>query len=221
VFGAYPEQTSFATEYGVYYHLQPDAVHNCGLYLDARPLRQWLLQNSRDRRVLNLFAFTGSLGLAAAKGGAEQVVHLDKSAELLPRIRESHSKNALAFDDRNFLRGDIYKHLPRAIKHKQRFDGILLDPPPKVYASRFAQNRPRGQDFSQLVKMCSKLLNPNGWLVAMFHRFDASWDEQEQEIVHAAGGRLAARERMTSDIDFPESNIENKLRISVFENTST
>lgn len=206
----------FSFEHKLKYHILPMAAHNCGLYLDARPVREWLLGNSEGRRILNLFAFTGSLGLAAFKGGAQSVTHLDKSADLVPRIQQSYAANALRFDQRDFLRGDIYRHLPRAIKYKQRFDGIILDPPPKVYSSPHAKNKPKGQDFAQLVKLCSKLLNAQGWLVAMFHRFDSSWDDHEKEIIKASEYQLSAGERFTSGIDFPESKIENKLRVSIF-----
>ena len=50
---------------GLRFAVEPTARRNPGLYLDARPARRWLLENSRERRVLNLFAFTVSLGVAA------------------------------------------------------------------------------------------------------------------------------------------------------------
>ena len=119
----------FVKEYGIYYSLLPDTMHNCGLYLDARPVRKWLANNSKDRRVLNLFSFTGSLGIASIKGGAKAAIHLDKSKDLLTRIQKSYHKNGLDMGSRSFIQGDIYKHLPKAIKNGQRFDGIILDPP--------------------------------------------------------------------------------------------
>jgi 23S rRNA (cytosine1962-C5)-methyltransferase len=219
--GDFSDAPEFAKEYGIYYGLLPDAIHNCGLYLDARPVRQWLVDNSKDRRVLNLFAFTGSLGIAALKGGAREAIHLDKSKELLPRIQKSYEKNGLKFDSRSFLQGDIYKHLPKAIKHGQTFDGIILDPPPKVYQSPYSQHRPKGQDFSRLVSLCSKLLNQGGWLICLFHRFDATWDESDAEIIEASSGTLKTIDRFTSECDFPEDNVDNKLRVTVFEKILT
>ncbi len=198
------------------FRVRLDVPHNPGLYLDARDARNWLRANSEGRRVLNLFAFTGSLGLSAAYGNATEVVHLDRSKELLPRIQENYRINELEFDTRNFLRGDIYKHLPRAIKAGQRFDGIILDPPPKVYPSRHASHRPSGQDFPALVQYCAQLLNPGGWILGMLHHFDYSWDDFEDQIVQASKGMLRPEVRMTSGVDFPESEPEKKLRVSVF-----
>ena len=209
----------FVKEYGRDYHIKADATHSVGLYLDARPVRLWLQEHSSGRRVLNLFAFTGSLGVAAAAAGAAEVVHLDKSKDLLPRIKETYAQNELRFDERSFLRGDIYKHLPRAIKSGQKFGGIILDPPPRVFQSAYAEHKTQGQDFPGLVRLCSKLLAPGAWLLAMFHRFDVSWDQFEGEVLTAAGEQIKVSERFTSDIDFPEANPEHKLRVSIFEKT--
>ena len=185
----------FAKEYGIYYSLLPDTMHNCGLYLDARPVRKWLANNSKDRRVLNLFSFTGSLGISALKGGAKAAIHLDKSKDLLSRIQKSYKKNDLDMGTRSFIQGDIYKHLPKAIKNKQTFDGIILDPPPKVYKSPYSEHQPKGQDFSKLVSLCSKLLNPGGWLICLFHRYDATWDQSDAEIIESSSNTLKMTER--------------------------
>lgn len=215
--GDFSDAPEFAKEYGIHYSLLPDTMHNCGLYLDARPVRKWLANNSEGRRVLNLFSFTGSLGIAALKGGAKAAIHLDKSKNLLPRIQKSYEKNALDIGTRSFIQGDIYKHLPKAIKNGQKFDGIILDPPPKVYKSPYSDHQPKGQDFSRLVSMCSKLLSPDGWLICLFHSYDATWDESDAEIIASSLNTLQVSERFTSDSDFPDDNIERKLRVTVFE----
>lgn len=215
--GDFSDAPEFVKEYGIYYSLLPDAMHNCGLYLDARPVRKWLADHSEGRRVLNLFSFTGSLGIAALKGGAKAAIHLDKSKDLVPRIEKSYEKNGLDFGTRSFIQGDIYKHLPKAIKRGQTFDGIILDPPPKVYKSPHSEHQPKGQDFSKLVSLCSKLLNPGGWLICMFHRFDATWDQSDAEIITASTHTLKMIDRFTSELDFPDDNIDRKLRVTVFE----
>ncbi|MBA6233198.1 MULTISPECIES: class I SAM-dependent methyltransferase [unclassified Colwellia] len=215
--GDISDAPKFAKEYGISYGLLPDAMHNCGLYLDARPVRKWLAHNSEGRRVLNLFSFTGSLGIAALKGGAKAAIHLDKSKALLPRIQNSYEINGMDFGTRSFIQGDIYKHLPKAIKNGQRFDGIILDPPPKVYKSPYSEHQPKGQDFSRLVSLCSKLLNPGGWLICLFHRYDATWDQSDAEIIASSSDTLKMTERFTSECDFPDDNVDRKLRVTVFE----
>ena len=178
--GEFPTRGIECMENGVKYDIKAHASHNIGLYLDTREARKWLKAHSDGRRVLNLFAFTGSLGLCSQVGGAEEVVHLDKSAELLPRLKANYELNGLNWDNRSFLRGDIYKHLPRAQRSGKKFGGIILDPPPKVYASSHASNKPKGQDFRQLVGLCSELLVKDGWLMCFFHRFDKTREEFEK-----------------------------------------
>lgn len=203
-------------EHSLKFRVRLDVPHNPGLYLDARDTRNWLRLNSAGRRILNLFSFTGSLGLSAAKGNAADVVHLDRSRDLLPRIQDNYRINNIEFDPRNFVQGDIYKHLPRAIKSGQRFDGIILDPPPTVYPSRYARQRPQGQDFKAMIEYCSQLLNPGGWILCMLHHFDYSWDDFENNITQASQGLLRPQVRITSGIDFPESEPGKKLRVSIF-----
>jgi 23S rRNA (cytosine1962-C5)-methyltransferase len=217
--GDFSDAPEFVKEYGVYYSLLPDAMHNCGLYLDARPVRKWLADHSEGRRVLNLFSFTGSLGIAALKGGAKAAIHLDKSKDLLPRIEKSYEKNGLDLGTRSFIQGDIYKHLPKAIKRGQTFDGIILDPPPKLRKSPHSTLQSKGQDFSGLVSLCSKLLNPGGWLICMVHRFDATWDESDSEIIESSTNTLKIMDRFTSEGDFTDDDIYRKLRVTVFEKT--
>jgi 23S rRNA (cytosine1962-C5)-methyltransferase len=57
--------------------LDLQANRDAGLYLDTRNLRGWLIENMAGARVLNTFAYTGSLGVAAKAGGASRVVHID------------------------------------------------------------------------------------------------------------------------------------------------
>ncbi|MFT4730760.1 MAG: 23S rRNA (cytosine1962-C5)-methyltransferase [Granulosicoccus sp.] len=203
-------------EHELKFRVKLDATHNSGLYLDARDARNWLVNNSSNRRILNLFAFTGSLGLSSAYGKATEVIHLDRSKELLPRIQENYQINNVKFEARNFLRGDVYKHLPRAIKAGQKFDGIILDPPPKIYQSPYAKHKTNGQDFSALIQYCTELLNPGGWILGMLHRFDFSWDDFEDQVMEASGRLLLPQSRLTSGIDFPESMPDKKLRVSIF-----
>ena len=214
------EVVATCNEYDLKFNVQLDAPHNPGLYLDARDARNWLSDNSSNRRILNLFAFTGSLGLSSAYGKATEVIHVDRSKELLPRIEENYQVNNIKFEARNFLRGDIYKHLPRAIKAGKKFDGIILDPPPKIYQSPYAKHKPTGQDFSALISYCTQLLNPNGWILGMLHRFDYSWDDFEGQVTEASGGLLLPQTRLTSGIDFPESMPDKKLRVSIFSTKS-
>ena len=66
-----------ANEGSLRFEVHPGTQQNTGLFLDMRCLRDWLLKNSLDSNVLNLFAYTCSLSVAALAGGARSVTNVD------------------------------------------------------------------------------------------------------------------------------------------------
>ena len=208
-------------EGGDWYFADLDDLHSNGLFMDTRPARRWLKDHSQGRRVYNLFAHTGSLGVAARLGGAKDVVHIDKSPEALAKIRITLELNDLRHDDRSILRGDIYYHLPRAVKWGQKFSGIILDPPPFIPPPlRKPDHKPEGQDFATLIDWSCKLLDQDGWLLCVYHDFRKSHDEHDQDIVRASGGTLMPVWRDRADADFIESDDNRWTRMSAFERTN-
>lgn len=212
-----PPSNLVVSEFGVKYSITPMAHHNVGIYLDARPVRRWLLGNSKNKRVLNLFAFSGSLGVSAKAGGAKSVIHIDKSIGSLQMIRNNLNINNLEADPRDIIIGDIYRHLPRAIKSRKKFDIIVLDPPPQVYKTRFMKHKPIQQDLGFLTDSCQNLLENGGYLVCLFHRYGKNHEEFDREVLLKSKGSLHISENFTSDEDFPETSLENKLKITVFK----
>lgn len=186
-----------------------------GLFLDARPARAWLRQHAAGRRVLNLFAYTGSLGVAAAAGGAKSVVHVDNKKNPLEVARQNHQLNGLPIDNRALMCGNVYEHLPRASKAGQQFDGIILDPPPQV-PENTGRQRALGQDYPQLMPLVAPLLAPEAWLLCFFNRLDQTRQQLEAQVLSCAGVPLAVCWRGESGEDFPELESERKLRLTAF-----
>lgn len=69
-------------ENGIWYALDPMLNRDASFYLDTRNVRHWAKENLAGKSVLNTFAYTGSLGVAAQAGGATRVVHLDLNRDL-------------------------------------------------------------------------------------------------------------------------------------------
>jgi len=212
--GAAPEGPLEVREQGLRFLIDPLRTPNLGLFLDARPARSWIRAHAKGLRVLNLFAYTGSLGIAAAAGGARGVTHVDTQQSSLSRAQENHRLNELAMDARDLLCGDVYFHLPRAARSGRRFGGIILDPPPKVPERGW--HKPEGQDLAKLASLCGPLLEPGGWLLCFMHRASGRREAVEAEIQEAAGVPLQVIWRGTSGEDFPELELEAKLRLTAF-----
>ncbi len=171
--GEAPEELVI-TEEGLRVRLEPRHPRNVGLFLDTRVLRANLRAGEDDAqiraaaggaRVLNLFCYTGSLGLAALAGGATSVAQVDISARYLDWARANTRLNALPEDSCRFVRMDSERYLDWALRKGLRFDRIILDPP--VF-SRFDGKVFRwADDYFRLAAKCATLLAPRGVLHAI------------------------------------------------------
>jgi 23S rRNA (cytosine1962-C5)-methyltransferase len=135
-----------------------------GLFLDHRPLRQFLLSNSQGKRALNLFSYTCALSVAAAKGGASLVTSIDMSNTYLEWGIENFKLNGLDARKHKFLQADILKYLPKLIEQGDKFDLILLDPPSFSNSKRMEEDLDIERDHPLMIRDCMKLLSDGGTL---------------------------------------------------------
>lgn len=115
-------------ENGVWYAVALTMNRDASLYLDTRELRSWARTTLGGKRVLNTFAYTGSLGVAARAGGAE-VVHTDANRRFLNVAKDSYTLNGFPIRRSDFLIGDFFEIVSRLKREGARFDCVLLDPP--------------------------------------------------------------------------------------------
>lgn len=94
-----------------------------GTYLDLRGLRRFLLaQDLRGQKVLNLFSYTGSVGLACAQAGAKEVVNVDQALPSLEFGRRYHAHPAM-----KWVEADIFEWMDHIARDE--YDLIIVDPP--------------------------------------------------------------------------------------------
>ncbi len=99
-----------------------------GLFLDHRLMRQKVREQSQGKKILNLFAYTGSFSVYAAAGGAEEVVTIDLSKTYLAWAEKNLSLNG--FNDETkygSIHADVLQYLK--IAPRDYFDIIVMDPP--------------------------------------------------------------------------------------------
>lgn len=133
-----------------------------GLFLDHRPLRQYLFKEAKNKKVLNLFSYTGSLSVAAAMGGAE-VTTMDLSNTYLDWARDNFALNKLNIEAHKFYKTDVLDWLRG--KDNQLFDIILLDPPSFSNSKGMEDILDVQDDHIWMIKECMKRLTPDGVLV--------------------------------------------------------
>jgi 23S rRNA (cytosine1962-C5)-methyltransferase len=134
-----------------------------GLFLDHRPLRQYLLNNCKDKRVLNLFCYTGSLSVAAAIGGGE-VTSIDMSNTYLDWAYENFLINDIDPKKHAFFQADVLKELPIRKENNEQFDIIILDPPSFSNSKRMEEDLDIERDHPILIRDAMNLLAPGGIL---------------------------------------------------------
>lgn len=116
-------------ENGVCYAVDLCLNQDASFYLDTRFLRIWLKEEPAANSVLNAFAYTGSLGVAAQAGGALKVIHLDLNDSFLDLARASTKLNSLPCSPDSFLCMDFWSAVKKFKMAGVRFDCIILDPP--------------------------------------------------------------------------------------------
>lgn len=116
-------------EHGVKYALDLQMNQDASFYLDTRLLRKWLLDHSQGKEVLNTFAYTGSLGVAALAGGASRVLQNDRNAHFMELARRSAMLNRLDLGKMKLRATDFYSEMARLKKEQVRFDIAIIDPP--------------------------------------------------------------------------------------------
>ena len=119
--------TRLVTEQGLTFEVNLDDYLDTGLFLDHRPTRNLIRALSPGKRVLNLFAYTGSFTCYAGVGGAARTMTVDLSNTYLAWAARNLAHNGLADGPHDYERADCLKWLAGA--PHGRFDLIVCDPP--------------------------------------------------------------------------------------------
>ncbi|RQO31952.1 SAM-dependent methyltransferase [Taibaiella sp. KBW10] len=98
-----------------------------GLFLDHRPLRQLFQAESEGKKVLNLFAYTGSFSVYAAAAKAKSVTTVDLSNTYLNWAKENFELNGFAVQEGDFIQSDVMDFLKKA--PETLYDLVIVDPP--------------------------------------------------------------------------------------------
>jgi len=181
-----PREDVLVAERGVKFTIRPSVGLSVGLFLDMREVRDWLRQHCAGKTVLNLFAYTCSLGAVASRSGAERVVNLDVSRPYLEWGKSNYALNSLNVDDRDFVYGDAFDWLARFAKRQQTFDVVIVDPP-SFSSTPFSVTR----DYVRLAEMASRVVAPGGQLLAATNHAATSPSRFESWLV--AGIERAGR----------------------------
>ena len=152
-------------EHGVWYALDLTLSRDASLYLDTRNLRAWAIRNLKEKSVLNTFAYTGSLGVAAVAAGARQVVHIDLNRRFLNLAKTSYTLNGFPIRRADFRAGDFWPLISRMKRAGERFDCVFVDPP--FFAATDRGIVDLEANMARVINKVRPLIEDNGYLVAI------------------------------------------------------
>ncbi len=159
------EATTKIKEHGVWYALNLMINHDASFYLDTGCLRKWLIENMRGKSVLNTFAYTGSLGVAAAAGGASLTVQTDRNRQFLNLAKDSYSLNGFPFHNSDFITQDFFPAVAKFKSTRQFFDCVIIDPP--FFSTTTKGRVDQVKESARLINKIRPLINDGGNLIAI------------------------------------------------------
>ena len=163
LFGDEPDRK--IQEQGIWYALNLTMHQDASLYLDTRNLRRWALEHLKGKTILNTFAYTGSLGVAALAGKASRVIQLDRNEQYLNVGKTSYSLNGFAINNKDFIQADFFRQAGLFKRTGQRFDCVFVDPP--YFASHTSGTVDQVHESARLINKVRPLIEDGGTLVAI------------------------------------------------------
>lgn len=152
-------------EHGIQYAVDLKLNQDASFYLDTRNLRKWILKNSGGLDVLNTFAYTGSLGLAALAGGAASVFQLDRNRKFLDLARRSAMLNRLDLGKMKLASVDFFVGIGQLKRSNTLFDMVILDPP--FFSVTEKGMVDQAKESHRLINKVRPLLRDGGRIVAI------------------------------------------------------
>lgn len=147
-----------------------------GLFLDHRIMREKVRSESKDKRVLNLFSYTGSVSVFAALGGAREVTSVDMSNTYTEWAMENFKINKLPIEKHRFIVEDVLAYL-ESPRDENYYDLIFLDPPTFSNSKKMEDSFEVEREQRFLIEHCLRRLKDGGTFYFSTNKRDFKLDE--------------------------------------------
>lgn len=175
-----------------------------GLFLDHRITRRMVKEMSKEKRVLNLFSYTGSFSVYAASGGASKVVSADLSKTYLQWGERNMQLNIPGYAAHESIHADVKQFLKKI--PPASFDLIIMDPPTFSNSKRMEDFLDIQRDHPELINDSIRCLSDEGLLF-----FSTNFTKFRLETEKIKAGEIKDITRQTTAFDF-----EGKLKRQCF-----
>lgn len=172
------------------FRVDPWAGQKTGFYLDQRDNRCALRALLGGARILDAFCYTGAWALHAARAGAKEVLGIDESGHAIQWAHDQAKDNGLE-QVCQFIAADVFEFLKDADTRRQRFDGIVLDPP--AFVKSRSKVREGLQGYWEINRRAMRMIEPGGYLITCSCSYHV-----DPDTFRATLGRAARAARRTA-----------------------
>lgn len=196
-------------EAGLRFIVNLEAYLDTGLFLDHRALRAIVRERAARRRMLNLFAYTGSFTVYAAAGGALSSDTVDLSNTYLDWAARNFAANGLDPECHRLIRADVREWLGAARAEGRRYGLIVLDPPAFSNSKAMDGVLDIQRDHAALIGDARALLDAGGELY-----FSTNLRTFALDAALAANPACADISQATRPEDFRDARIHHAWRVA-------
>lgn len=152
-------ETNVAIENGLKFHIDWQKGQKTGFFVDQRENRKLLEFYSKDRKVLNMFCYTGGFSVYALRGGASEVHSVDSSSKAVDLTRDNVLLNFPEDTRHKAFAEDAFHFLSHM---DDSYDLIVLDPP--AFAKHREALRHALKGYTRLNTIAFQKIKPGGIL---------------------------------------------------------
>ncbi len=160
--GTVPDTVAIEED-GLQFQIAPKTGQKTGWFYDQRDNRARLDRYIANRRVLDVFSYTGAWGIRAAVRGAREVVCVDSSAAALEQVKVHATLNGVS-DQMQIRQGDAFEALKALREAHERFDVVIIDPP--AFVKRRKDFKEGSLAYRRINEMAMQVLERDGLLIS-------------------------------------------------------
>ena len=161
LFAEHPLEPTTIREHGIAFVVDILKGQKTGFFFDQRENRQYIRSISREKRVLNLFSYTGGFSVYAGCGGAKSVMSVDIAPAAIEAAALNWRKNDLPEEKHQGRCEDAFAFL--AAPPRERWDLVIVDPPSMAHAEE--QKARAIEKYTETFALAARCVVPYGDLI--------------------------------------------------------
>jgi 23S rRNA (guanine2445-N2)-methyltransferase / 23S rRNA (guanine2069-N7)-methyltransferase len=203
------KQSITMNEHGALFKINLWDYLDTGLFLDHRKTRQIIAKKAKNKSLLNLFAYTGSVSVQAALHGASSITTVDMSNTYLNWAQDNFALNKINGHKYQFIQADCLDWLK---KNTTPFDIVFIDPPTFSNSKRMEDSFDVQRDHVTLITDALKSLADGGEIFFTNNKRNFKMDFDAMENL---GLQAKPMSDVTRDKDFARNkHIHNSWSIT-------